>query len=88
MPPRLPANKSNSKTGRARDRSRAGRARAVTIAGCATLAVGSLWALQGIGLLPGSFMSGDPGWLAIGVLTAAGGVALIVLGLRGGRAGP
>jgi hypothetical protein len=29
--------------------------------------VGLVWALQGAGILPGSFMSGDPVWLVIGL---------------------
>ncbi len=29
--------------------------------------VGLVWALQGLGLLPDSFMTGDPVWLAVGV---------------------
>ena len=30
--------------------------------------VGSVFALQGIGVLPGSVMTGDPKWAAIGTL--------------------
>jgi len=29
--------------------------------------VGLVWALQGAGVLPGSFMTGDPLWLWLGV---------------------
>jgi hypothetical protein len=28
--------------------------------------VGAVWLLQGVGVLPGSFMSGDPTWAIIG----------------------
>ena len=38
-------------------------------------AVGLTFALQGVGVLPGSFMTGDPLWLVIGlVLIAAAAV--------------
>lgn len=37
-------------------------------------AVGVVWLLQGIGVLPGSFMSNDPVWALIGA-------ALIVLAI-------
>jgi hypothetical protein len=36
--------------------------------------VGGVWILQGINLLPGSFMTGDPKWAVFGV--ALGGVGL------------
>jgi hypothetical protein len=31
-------------------------------------AVGFVWLLQGLGVLPGSFMSNNPTWLVIGAL--------------------
>ena len=37
---------------------------------------GLVWILQGIGILPGSFMSGDPQWAINGAITAAAGLAL------------
>jgi hypothetical protein len=38
--------------------------------------VGVIWILQGVGILPGSFMSGDPTWAVIGaaVLIVSGAV--------------
>jgi hypothetical protein len=33
--------------------------------------VGLVWALQGAGVLPGSFMTGDPLWLGLGVALVA-----------------
>lgn len=39
---------------------------------------GLLWSLQGAGYVGGSFMSGQPNWLYIGVLTALAGLALLV----------
>jgi hypothetical protein len=39
--------------------------------------VGLVWTLQGANLLPGSFMTGDPFWLAAGLalIAAAAGYA-------------
>lgn len=37
---------------------------------------GGVWVLQGLSILPGSFMSGDPQWAVNGAITAAVGIAL------------
>jgi hypothetical protein len=37
--------------------------------------VGVVWALQGLGLIPGSFMSGDPTWAVLGAALIAAAVA-------------
>ncbi|MDX8467724.1 hypothetical protein RFM26_18695 [Mesorhizobium sp. VK23B] len=42
------------------------------------LAIGVLWSLQGLGLVPGSFMTGQRQWLYIGLVTVLVGL----LGLR------
>jgi len=42
------------------------------------LAIGLLWSLQGIGLVPGSFMTGQSQWLYIGLVTML--VGLLGLG--------
>lgn len=39
------------------------------------LAVGALWSLQGLGLVKGSFMTGQTQWLYVGLLTMLVGVA-------------
>ncbi|TIQ17090.1 MAG: hypothetical protein E5X51_32300 [Mesorhizobium sp.] len=39
------------------------------------LAIGALWSLQGIGLVGGSFMTGQSQWLYIGIVTALVGLA-------------
>ncbi len=44
--------------------------------------LGFVWVLQGAGILLGSFMSNDPTWFWIGVVTAALGLALLGFGLR------
>jgi hypothetical protein len=38
-----------------------------------------LWTLQGIGLVGGSFMTGDPTWLYIGLATVAFGAIGLAL---------
>ena len=37
---------------------------------------GIIWILQGVNLLPGSFMTGDPQWAINGAITTAIGVGL------------
>lgn len=40
------------------------------------IAVGMIWILQGVNILPGSFMTGDPQWAINGAITAAVGAGL------------
>jgi multisubunit Na+/H+ antiporter MnhG subunit len=40
---------------------------------------GSIWFLQGINILPGSFMTGQTKWAIIGSISFVAGVALIFL---------
>lgn len=48
--------------------------------------VGGVWLLQGVGVLPGSFMTGQVFWAAVGASLLAVGGALIFAALRpGGR---
>jgi hypothetical protein len=51
------------------------------IGGLAVL-VGGVWIGQGTGLIKGSFMTGTPTWLAIGLLCLVAGVFLIFLAVR------
>jgi hypothetical protein len=51
------------------------------IPGLLCLIVGTVWALQGVGLLPGSFMSGRRLWLGVGVLVDIIGLFLVYRGL-------
>jgi F0F1-type ATP synthase assembly protein I len=44
--------------------------------------VGGVWIGQGAGLITGSFMTGSPTWLAIGVLCLVAGLFLIFLAVR------
>jgi hypothetical protein len=69
-------------------RSKTARIVTVIIGGLAVL-VGGVWIGQGAGVIKGSFMTGSPTWLAIGLLCLVVGLLLIFLALRrrpGGRA--
>lgn len=55
---------------------------AAFVLGVLVALAGAVFALQGIGLLPGSTMSGDPKWAVIGAVMVVIGVAAVVLGLR------
>ncbi|WP_200837677.1 hypothetical protein [Ruania rhizosphaerae] len=55
----------------------------LAVVGVIAVLIGAVWAGQGIGLLPGSSMTGDPTWLVIGSITLALGVVLVVLSTRG-----
>ncbi len=44
--------------------------------GIILLLVGTLWSFQGVGLVGGSFMTGQKQWLYIGIVTAVIGLAL------------
>lgn len=44
--------------------------------------LGAVWFLQGIGILPGSFMTGQASWAIIGAILIIGGLALGYFGLR------
>jgi hypothetical protein len=53
----------------------------LVIGGIAILA-GGVWILQGSGVLPGSFMTGQRMWLVIGTIVAIVGLALAYNGIR------
>ena len=55
---------------------------ALITVGVVALILGAVWTGQGMNLIPGSFMTGSRMWLTIGLITAAVGIILIVLGLR------
>jgi hypothetical protein len=54
----------------------------MTVAGVLLVLMGIVWILQGINVLPGSFMTGQTKWAVIGVITAAIGIALLVFARR------
>ncbi len=50
------------------------------------LLTGAVWILQGINILPGSFMTGQIRWAYAGIVTALiGGGGLLWIALRGGH---
>jgi hypothetical protein len=54
----------------------------MTVIGVILIFVGSVWILQGINILPGSFMSGHILYFFIGLVVDIIGIALIVFGNR------
>jgi hypothetical protein len=57
----------------------------VTVVGAVLAVVGLLWFLQGIGVVGGSFMTGEPVWAIIGLVLLALAGRLLVEALRGNR---
>jgi hypothetical protein len=52
------------------------------VLGGALSVLGAVWILQGIGVLEGSFMTGQAFWFWMGVLAFVIGVPVLVRGLR------
>lgn len=52
------------------------------VLGVVALVVGGVWIGQGLGVIPGSFMTGDKKWFVIGVIVAVVGVIALVRGIR------
>ena len=46
------------------------------------IGLGAIWILQGINILPGSFMTGQIQWAYRGAAIAAGGLVLLWLAVR------
>ncbi len=44
--------------------------------------MGGVWTVQGVGILPGSFMTGQSFWAVVGSLTLAAGGILAFFGFR------
>jgi hypothetical protein len=44
--------------------------------------MGGVWLLQGVGILPGSFMTGQSFWAIMGVIMLAVGGLLVFAGFR------
>ena len=43
-----------------------------------SLLMGCVWVLQGINVLPGSFMTGQPKWAVYGALLILAGIGLLI----------
>lgn len=56
--------------------------RLLRIAGIVLLSMGIIWFLQGINVLPGSFMTGQTRWAVNGAIAMAVGVVLVVVAAR------
>jgi uncharacterized membrane protein HdeD (DUF308 family) len=55
---------------------------ALSIAGVLLALVGCVWILQGINLLPGSFMTGQMKWAVYGAVSLVAGVVLLIAANR------
>jgi uncharacterized membrane protein HdeD (DUF308 family) len=54
----------------------------LTVLGAVFVFFGAVWFLQGINVLPGSFMTGQTRWAVYGGIAIAFGIALIVFARR------
>jgi len=57
----------------------------LNIVGCALLVMGTIWILQGVNILPGSFMTGQIQWAYRGAVAAVIGLAILVFSNRRSR---
>lgn len=53
---------------------------ALYVIGVLLVLAGGTWVLQGVNILPGSFMTGDPQWAVNGAITIVVGLAAIWFG--------
>ena len=58
---------------------------ALTAVGVIATIAGIIWALQGFGVIGGSFMSGNSVWAIIGPIVAVAGLLLTAIGIRRAR---
>ena len=56
--------------------------KALKVIGVLAILAGGIWVLQGINILPGSFMTGDPQWAINGAITMLVGGGLFWFGSR------
>ena len=52
------------------------------VVGLLLIVVGVVWILQGINVLPGSFMSGRPGYAVLGLVVAVVGLVILLRSAR------
>ncbi len=58
---------------------------ALNVVGAVLIVFGCIWILQGINILPGSFMTGQIQWAVYGAIAVIVGIGLLVLARRGKR---
>jgi hypothetical protein len=51
---------------------------AMNVVGSFCLLIGCVWILQGINVLPGSFMTGQTKWAVYGALVLVAGIGLLI----------
>jgi len=56
--------------------------RAEAALGTVMVAIGGVWFLQGLRVLPGSFMTGSRFWMLTGALVGLAGIGLFLDGMR------
>ncbi|MDB5493864.1 MAG: hypothetical protein JWP86_1201 [Phenylobacterium sp.] len=54
----------------------------LTIAGAVMVLMGAVWILQGVNILPGSFMTGQMQWAVYGCVLALVGIGVIIWARR------
>lgn len=59
----------------------------MNIVGAVLVLFGAIWFLQGINVLPGSFMTGQIRWAVYGGIAVAAGVTLLLAANRRGLTG-
>ncbi len=52
------------------------------VVGLLLIVVGVIWILQGINVLPGSFMSGRPGYAVLGLVVTLAGLVIVLRSAR------
>ena len=57
---------------------------ALNVVGVLCVLMGGVWFLQGVNVLPGSFMTGQIKWAVYGGLLVAVGVAVLIVAKRRG----
>ncbi len=57
----------------------------LNIAGAVLVLFGAIWFLQGINVLPGSFMTGQIRWAVYGGIAVAAGISLLIAATRQSR---
>lgn len=54
----------------------------LTVVGVLAIIIGAIWFLQGIGILPGSFMTGQVRWAIYGAVLAVVGLGVLIWARR------